>query len=317
MTKQFAWAASDIPAHKKIGEFAQYIEQLHLGWELRAHDPSLFDASIKGHMLEDIRVTDVTAEPVFGHREKHWVSRGNQDYYAFFSVVEGEEYLTQGGNESVLSHGDISVWNTGRPASFSSNRRVRQVSLLAPGSLVERRIPNIEDFCGRRIDGTTGFGRLLRSCFQELPQMVSQIDDKAVYYLTDPVFDLINGAISACRNVDPNSRYRKMLMQRIKTFIFENIDNPDLGPSVIAREFGFSPRYLHRIFSENGATVAGFIRQQRLLNAKVDLSKPGNRSLSIMDVAFKYGFSDASHFSKAFRQEFGVSPRQFRQSLHS
>ncbi|WP_420717566.1 helix-turn-helix transcriptional regulator [Emcibacter sp.] len=70
---------------------------------------------------------------------------------------------------------------------------------------------------------------------------------------------------------------------------------------------------LYKVFSETGHTVAGYIRQQRLINARVELGKPSAQDISITVLAFRCGFNDTSHFSKAFRQEFGISPSECRQ----
>jgi len=41
--------------------------------------------------------------------------------------------------------------------------------------------------------------------------------------------------------------------------------------------------------------------------------RPAEAHQSISEIAFRYGFSDSAHFSRTFRQRFGLSPREFRQ----
>jgi AraC-like DNA-binding protein len=35
--------------------------------------------------------------------------------------------------------------------------------------------------------------------------------------------------------------------------------------------------------------------------------------LSISEICFRWGFNGSAHFSRAFRDQYGVSPREFRQ----
>jgi AraC-like DNA-binding protein len=102
------------------------------------------------------------------------------------------------------------------------------------------------------------------------------------------------------------------LRPRIEHFIETHLPEPSLNPAVIAESVGISVRHLHRIFAAKGCTVTEWIRERRLERCRSDLADPCLRERSITDVAFFWGFSDSAHFSHCFRQEFGVSPRQFR-----
>ncbi len=57
---------------------------------------------------------------------------------------------------------------------------------------------------------------------------------------------------------------------------------------------------------------AGYIRLKKLERAKELLALKGD---SITDVVFDVGFNDLSHFSKLFKSEFGLSPRELQKSL--
>ena len=315
MNNPFIWESSAVPSRKRLDQFAEYIDRIHLGWELNAYDPHAFDAVVKGRQFGDISITDVVVDPVYGQRRASDIARLNSEHYGFISLLEGEEFLVQGGNEAVLRAGDCALWQTTRPATFSSGLRTRQISLFIPSELVERRIPNASDLCGRRFDGSQGFGALLRTYFQTLSSVIDDIEKPGAVHLVDPVIEMLNGALSGQQYGQPPSTYKQKLLARIKRYIIENIAEPTLNPGEIAREFGFSPRYLHKVFGQTGQTVTGFIRQQRLINAKLELGKPSSRDISITELAFQCGFNDTSHFSKTFRQEFGVSPTEFRQKV--
>lgn len=316
MTNQFIWTSSSAPPKKRLDQFAEYIDRIHLGWDLNAYDQQIFDAKIQGRNLGEISITDVVTEPIYGQRREHNIAQQNEEYYSFISILEGEEFLMQGGNETVLQAGDCALWNTSRPATFSSNTRMRQVSIFVPCSIVERRIPNAADYCGKSFDGNIGFGALLRSYFQTIPTIYNEIKNDDALCLIEPIIEMFNGALNNQPLGSKTTSYKQKLLTRIQNYIIDNVTDPSLNPKKIADEFNFSLRYLHKIFSEAGKTVANFIRQQRLMNAKVDLDKPTTNNISITELAFRHGFNDPAHFSKIFRQEFNISPRKYRQRIH-
>ena len=67
-------------------------------------------------------------------------------------------------------------------------------------------------------------------------------------------------------------------------------------------------RYLHHIFKDTGTTFSDWLRTQRLESARRQLQQP-RFSGSLAQLAYSLGFTDQSHFSKVYRQQFGESPR--------
>jgi AraC-like DNA-binding protein len=80
---------------------------------------------------------------------------------------------------------------------------------------------------------------------------------------------------------------------------------------VLARVAGVSPFFMCRAFrAVTGETVHGHLVRLRLRAALHALARDGHRELS--EVAFAAGFSSHSHFTRAFRAEFGVLPSAVR-----
>ena len=318
MNSAFEWKPSAAPVNQRLHQFAEFIDRIHLGWQLDNYEADSFDASVKGRELGDICVTDVLVDPVCGQRDQHDIARLTQEHYVFICVLEGQERLLQGGRESYLQPGDSTVWHTSRPAVFTSNQRTRQLSLFVPCELVERRAPNIADLCACRLDGQQGFGALMASYFTTLRQVYAQIPEANALQLVDPVIEMLKGAVASNRH-SPSlhaSTYTQKLLSRIRSYIVEHLENPELSPTSIAQHFNISRRYLHKIFCAEGQTVAALIRQQRLTKAKIELTHPSSQQKSITEIAYHCGFNDASHFGKIFRQQMGLSPSQYRLSKH-
>ena len=92
-------------------------------------------------------------------------------------------------------------------------------------------------------------------------------------------------------------------------------DRPDgdLSLGMLARECGLSPYHFLRTFQRlTGVTPHQYVLRARLRAAATRLATEAGR---VIDVALDAGFGDISNFNQAFRTEFGVSPRTYRQRL--
>ena len=99
------------------------------------------------------------------------------------------------------------------------------------------------------------------------------------------------------------------LLQRLLSIFENHIEEPGFGVENLAREVGISRVHLNRkIQALTNLSTSDFIRTLRLQRAAQMLSKASG---TISEIAYKVGFSNLSHFSKAFRKHFGQLPSDF------
>ena len=78
----------------------------------------------------------------------------------------------------------------------------------------------------------------------------------------------------------------------------------------LAQEAGLSPYHFLRTFEQvTGVTPHQYVRRLRLRHAATQLLADSSK---ILDIVMSCGFGDLSNFNRAFRTEFGMSPRRFR-----
>ena len=93
---------------------------------------------------------------------------------------------------------------------------------------------------------------------------------------------------------------------RAQAFIREHLRDPELCIDQISAALGCTKRYLHMLFSDKGMTVSDYIWRARLLHCRQELETQNGKTIT--DVAFSWGFSSSSHFSRVFRKHFGFVP---------
>jgi AraC-like DNA-binding protein len=91
--------------------------------------------------------------------------------------------------------------------------------------------------------------------------------------------------------------------------------DPELSIDQISVALGCTKRYLHMLFSDRGMTVSDYIWRARLQNCRHELETQAGKTIT--DVAFSWGFSSSSHFSRVFRKYFGIVPSSIHKTQHA
>jgi AraC-like DNA-binding protein len=109
----------------------------------------------------------------------------------------------------------------------------------------------------------------------------------------------------------PDSR-QGALRQRIYAFIEHHLGDTELSPGTVARAHHISLRYPHKLFETQDSTVSEWIRRRRLEHCLRDLGDPALHHRTVSAIGARWGFTNPAHFSRAFRQAFGMAPGQYR-----
>ncbi|MBD2110311.1 MULTISPECIES: helix-turn-helix domain-containing protein [Cyanophyceae] len=101
-------------------------------------------------------------------------------------------------------------------------------------------------------------------------------------------------------------------IHQARDLVAQRLDDP-LSLLELARAVGLNDCTLKRGFRQVlGTTVFGYLRQQRLIKARQLLQ---DTEMSVAEVTYQVGYSHAGHFAAAFKREFGVSPKAFKNSV--
>ena len=105
---------------------------------------------------------------------------------------------------------------------------------------------------------------------------------------------------------------RAARLQAIKADITSHLVDETLTLAAVAARHGVTPRYVHKLFEDEGVTYTRFVLQHRLDRALRMLRDQRCAARRISDIAYDVGFGDLSYFNRAFRRRYDATPSDIR-----
>lgn len=241
------------------------------------------------------------------------IRQDDRGYVKIVAQMKGSARFEQNGRQVVLSPGDWSMYDTTKAYIVSNPEPIDQLALLLPRDRLIRAGVDLDQIVVRRFAGRSGVGRLtfdmLSSAFQELPALAGRHGGSE---LGETMANLVRLATLDRLGITTEAGLRETTRDRVKAYIAANLQDPLLSLDRIAIAIGCSKRYLHKLFSAEAETLNSYIWHARLERIRQDLADPRLLGRSITEIAFTWGFNSSTHFSRSFRERYGVSPRSFR-----
>ena len=144
----------------------------------------------------------------------------------------------------------------------------------------------------------------------ELTSVKSSLSRAETALLADSLCNLI--ALAAAEGMPTKRLKPELQMEALLAYCRQHLHDADLTPQRAADHLGISVRTLHSRFRQTGQTFSRWLLDNRLEGCSVALRDPNQRALNISDVAYRWGFNDLSHFNKAFRSRFDLTPGEWR-----
>ncbi|QXI32080.1 transcriptional regulator FeaR [Pseudomonas promysalinigenes] len=244
------------------------------------------------------------------HRNVRDIKRDGHDFFYIVHQVAGNATMDHCGTQSILNPGDLVLLDSSRPSDFYFSGMSEQISILIPRHKIEH-IASSKISLNQKIPSTSRAGAVAGFIMNQFfNEAVESEDFDAVM---DALLNLIRPSLTSSedKSCSYNEKLLKSHFERAQRCIEAQLANFELTPEMIASELGTSKRTLHRIFAQHGLSISKYILDRRLDKCASEFES-ANDIQKISAVAFAWGFNDVSHFSRAFKSRFGVSPRGFR-----
>ena len=284
----------------------------HLAFDIRPthRTPDDFRGAVTRRQIGELMLVDCAASPFLGHRGRAVMAPESrqEDILGFQLVCKGVETVREGARVLAVTAGDVVIWDGHTPTDVEIVEPFHKRTLLFPRARVLSVCPRLAELRALPPLHDNGPARLLVRYMNALA-VEPALEGAAGVAAANAALELLRAAIEPCV---PTGRAatREAMRAEIRRYVKTHLQDPELGPASIARAYAISVRALHALFEDVDASVAGLVRSERLARCLEDLQRPNGGSVT--DIAFRWGFCYAAHFSRVFKRAFGVTPSEVR-----
>lgn len=303
---------SGLAPKKQIQCWSDALTDLCGKFDIDPLESSSFAGRINYTTVSKLKLCQIEASQ---HRLAQTASRTKPSAHPFIKILfqtYGTSYFEQDGRRMELMPGDCLAYDVSRPHTIVSPTLTRHEVVIVPKELLQERGFRSAKMSPCKLSARTGTGRIAHNFVHAAFDEANSLSPNNAIGVADALIDLLllplrqpDGMFD---RVGPEAMYI-----RAQFFIREHLRDPDLCIDQISAALSCTKRYLHMLFSERGTTISDHIRQARLQNCRQELETQAGKTIT--DVAFSWGFSSSSHFSRVFRKHFGVVPSAVHKAL--
>ena len=282
-----------------------------------AADPTCtrqFSGLVWGTQLGIVRAFYLAGDPVTVKRTETGIGAFDPEWFEIAVPIAGAVNIAQGWNSNRAMPGDIFTYDTSRPFTFQTTEYSRFLMFCFPKALMG---PDAGRFCettavpfrsGDRV------GELIRNFLIGAVRGVEGSPLHGAEVLGRMIVDLVSGLHGGrvASSAPPRREATAHLVDQLKAFVDRNLADPALDARRIAQQHHVSERYVYRLFEREGCSLGEWIRSRRLERCRQDLANPHQAHLTIGAIASRWGVSTPGHFSRMFRDSYGLAPRDYR-----
>ncbi|MDB5580956.1 MAG: AraC family transcriptional regulator [Bradyrhizobium sp.] len=271
-----------------------------------------FNAELESGDLGDIRLVMFKNSPMEVVRSVQHLAHADGDELFFCRQVSGTLAIEQAGRQLILTAGDGALIDPLLPYKGKFLDESKLLVLKLPRRPFEARAGHLRELIAIPIKyPPTNWTSAFVAMLPELAKSMTPLEEKIA---RDQTLDLI--ALSLLGARAPSSRgvssARSIALLSVRAAIESRLSDPTLDCENVAAAAGISVRYANSLLAQQDSSITRHIRTRRLARCQMAFVDPRQSHRSISDIAQGWGFTDMTHFGRCFKDEYGLSPRDYR-----
>lgn len=315
-SRQSAWDTAGV---RPAEQFAYYREAICQAFMNLTPEPAAapgFPASVEHVRLGDAAINRVSFPDHMVRRSAADIAASDRSCFYLNLKLGGRCRILQDDREISLSSGQVGIFDSDRQFALFHDRgpQLRVASFWVPAELLRERLPASFDVGVTRVSDDPFVGHLIVETARTLSDGALRMTEDEGVRLFRALIELV--AVSLSRRSRAGAAESESLADAtalaVKRAIHRRLREPGLAVADVAEVVGISERYVHKLLARSGSSFTEYVMAHRLDGAARDLADPAMTDRAIGAIAFDWGFSDLSHFTRRFKQRFGCRPRDRR-----
>jgi AraC family transcriptional regulator, positive regulator of tynA and feaB len=277
--------------------------------------PARFEGAIESAQLDKATLSIYENTPMHLWRTQRQVERAPSDRVFVCLQLDSNCRISQLGRETTIGPGEFCIVETKSPYVFTYSERSRQLVLNVERSELHQRLGSVSALTALTVEADAGIGGLAAGYMRMLTEHAAALSPTTGHHVANQVLDLV--AMALARRAELGhvrlGSASALTLIRLRAAIEQALPYRELKCQDVAERAGISVRYANALLAKEGTSLERLLQKRRLENCHKAPPEASGRSIS--EIAFAWGFSDVSHFSKTFKNAYGVSPRDFRREV--
>ena len=286
----------------------------HLPWTLEsqaAAPPTGIGDRVRARVCElgRARLIDCTVAPVTARRGRREIARTEGEWIGVLIQLDGRSLIRHGETAVESRAGSITVWESTVPGRFAVTETERKRTVMFPREAVAGLCPSFDFRTVIQLPEDQPGVMLFRTVADDVARCAADLDDGVRQATSRVLAELLAACLRPYQKAG-RAALQAGLFANACAYIDQRIGDPELRPGTVAEDLRVPLRTLQDVFAQRGETIWGHIKSLRLARCRAELERGSGRTVT--EIAFAFGFTSAGHFSRAFRERYGLTPREVR-----
>ena len=308
-----SWSTENLQPGKALSYWREVICENLLQMHIQSSQERDFFGHIEKHGFGPMKANFISVTEQKVWRERTAPCNAKDHLFHLIHLRKGVQLIEQYGRSLTVEAGDCLLIDCLAGFEFDFPQGVEALVLEIRRDWLRGWLPAPEDAAARLIDGRAGWGATLASALGNVTPTTVGASGLPPTVVAEQIVSLL--ALAAGHHDQSPTTHKRALLRRVTEMIRERCHEPDLDPAAVAAALGLSRRYIHLLFASAGTTFSHELYGCRLHRAQRLLCDKRFDGLGIAEIAWSCGFSEHSHFTRRFRERFGLPPSAYRLNI--